>query len=296
MTVKKNSVLEKIISVATPLGEYASGSPEWHQLRNEPGVISGSEIGTILGLSPWKSAFTLWAEKTGKIDSDIQGSVAMRLGQLVEPAILQLYCEQHPDETIETVGSFAHKDFSWAHANPDGIGVDSNGEAFILEIKHSSQYWDNVPENYRAQVLWYMWIFDVKRAVFAVVNAGRYKEYEVLWDAFEFAAILQQVTRFRQTVLDNLQPDWDGSDSTFETVRSLSPDIQDTKEELGQLGVELFNANLKVKEAETHFTEMKSRVISALNGAKYGTIEGKTVVTLSQRGAGKPFLTIKEGN
>ncbi|NDC49787.1 MAG: hypothetical protein EBZ61_12055, partial [Micrococcales bacterium] len=116
------------------------------------------------------------------------------------------------------------------------------------------------------------------------------------WDEFEFQAILQQVTRFRQLVLDNLEPDWDGSDSTFETVRLLSPDIQDTKEELGQLGVELFNANLKVKEAETHLTEMKSRVMSALNGAKYGTIDGKTVVTLSQRGAGKPFLTIKEGN
>ena len=296
MTQEKIDVINKIVSNATPLGDYVSGSPEWHELRNERGVISGSEIGTILGLSPWKSAFTLWAEKTGKIDADVQGSVAMRLGQLFEPAILQLYREQHPEQLIETVGTFAHKEQAWAHANPDGIGVDEDNKPFILEIKHSSQYWDAVPENYRAQVLWYMWVFDVKRAVFAVVNAGRYKEYEVLWDEFEFQAILQQVTRFRQLVLDNFEPDWDGSDSTFETVRSLSPDIQDTKEELGQLGVELFNANLKVKEAETHLTEMKSRVMSALNGAKYGTIDGKTVVTLSQRGAGKPFLTIKEGN
>lgn len=296
MTSNKKTLINKIVSSATPLGEFESGSDDWHRLRNEPGVISGSEIGTILGFSPWKSAYTLWAEKTGQLDTPFEGNVAMRLGQLFEPAILQLYKEQHPEQEVVTVGSFAHKDYSWAHANPDGIGVDENDEPFILEIKHSSQYWDSVPENYRAQVFWYMWVFDVKKAVFAVVNAGRYKEYEVLWDDFEFAAILQQVTKFRQHVLDHVQPEWDGSTSTFETVRALSPDIQDTKEELGQLGVELFNANLKVKEAETHLTEMKSRVLAALNGAKYGTIEGKVVVTLSQRGAGKPFLTIKEGN
>ncbi len=296
MTTNKLDIINKTVATASPLGDYVSGTPEWHALRNEAGVISGSEIGTILGFSPWKSAYTLWAEKTNKIDSDVVGNMAMRLGQLVEPAILQLYKEQHTDHEVVTVGSFAHKDYSWAHANPDGVGADENGVPYILEIKHSSQYWDSVPENYRAQVLWYMWVFDVKKAVFAVVNAGRYKEYEVLWDDFEFAAILQQVTKFRQHVLDDLQPEWDGSDSTFETVRTLSPDIQDTKEELGQLGVELFNANIKVKQADTHLTEMKSRVLSALNGAKYGTIEGKVVVTLSQRGAGKPFLTIKEGN
>ena len=282
---------------ATLLGYFEHDSADWHASRNATGVISGSEVGTILGFSPWKSAITLWAEKCNLISTDFESNLAMRLGQLVEPAIYQLYVEQHPNHVLENdKGSYAHKDFDWARANCDGFGVDSDGVPYILEIKHSSQYWDSVPENYRAQVLWYMWIFDVKKAVFAVVNAGRYKEYEVVWDDFEFAAILQKVTEFRQRVLDQVQPDWDGSDSTYETVRALSPDIQDTKEELGQLGVELLNANLAVKQAETHLSEMKSRTLQALNGAKYGTIEGKVVVTLSQRGAGKPFLTIKEAN
>ena len=293
MTIDKNFPFEN----ATLLGTFEHDSEDWHKSRNEFGVISGSEIGTILGFSPWKSAFTLWAEKTNKIDSDVEGSIAMRLGQLVEPAIFQLYKEQHSDHIVwEGKSTYSHKDYSWAHAHVDGFGVDEQGQPYILEIKHSSQYWDAVPENYRAQVFWYMWVFDVKKAVFAVVNAGRYKEYEVLWDEFEFQAILQAIKKFRQCVLEDVAPDWDGSDSTFETVRSLSPDIQDTNEELGQLGVELFVANKKVKEAETHLTEMKSRVMTALNGAKYGTIDGKVVVTLSQRGAGKPYLTIKEGN
>jgi hypothetical protein len=45
-----------------------------------------------------------------------------------------------------------------------------------------------------------MHVFGLRKAVFAVVNAGRYKEYELLWDDFEWDAILQQVTKFRSYV------------------------------------------------------------------------------------------------
>ena len=294
MTKTINPVIEKILGNAILLGNFEAGSSEWHELRNQPATISGSKIGSILGLSPFKSAFTLWAEKCKLVEPDVVGSLSMRLGQLVEPAIRQLYCEQHPEQTVVEVGTYAKTGFEWAHANPDGIGVDENGEGFVLEIKHSALYWDAVPEHYKAQVFWYCWIFGVRNAVFAVVAGGRYKEFVVEFDAFEFDAILDRVNAFRQNVIDQVKPDWDGSESTFETVRALSPDIEDTSVELGQLGIELFNAHVKVKDAETFLLEMKSRTIDALNGAKYGTIDGTVVAVLSQRAGGKPFLTIKE--
>ena len=289
-----NPNIRRILSKAISLGNFENNSPEWHELRNQEGVISGSEIGTILGLSPWTSAFTLWAEKTGRIERTVAPNIAMRLGTLVEPAIRQLYQESHPDHVVEEVGTYASLTASWMHANPDAICLDENGEGYVLEIKHTASYWDSIPEHYKAQVFWYMYVLDLKRAVFAVVNAGRYKEYELLWDDFEFAAMLQQVTKFRQYVLENVQPDWDGSESTYETVRQLSPGVEFRDEELGLLGVELMNAQTDFDKAETHLREMKSRVIGALNGAKNGTIDGQVVVTLSQRGTAAPFLTIKK--
>jgi hypothetical protein len=137
-------------------------------------------------------------------------------------------------------------------------------------------------------------VFKLRKAVFAVVNAGRYKEYELLWDDFEWDAILQQVNKFRSYVLDNIQPDWDGSESTYETVRQLAPGIEARDEELGQLGIELVNAQTDFDNAETHLREMKSRTIGALNGAKNGCVDGQIVVTLSQRGNSAPYLTIKK--
>lgn len=289
-----NSKLNEILEKALSLGNFQNNSPEWHALRNQVGVISGSEIGAILGLSPFTSAVTLWAEKTGKLPRQSVGNTAMRLGQLVEPAIRKLYEEQHSDHKVFEVGTYASRQYEWMHANPDGICLDADGHPYILEIKHTATYWDSVPEHYRAQVFWYMFIFGLKKTVFAVVNAGRYKEYEVLWDDFEWDSILQAVNRFRQNILDNLQPDWDGSESTYETVKALSPDLETRSEELGQLGIELFNAQNKFDEAESFLREMKSRTVAALNGAKNGTIDGVTVCTLSQRAGGLPFLTIKK--
>jgi len=291
MTIDK---IDTILRTAISLGNHENQSAEWYELRNRPGVISGSEIGTILGLSPWTSAITLWAEKTGKLERSVTPNVAMRLGTLVEPAIRQLYIESHPDHVVQEVGTYAAAEASWMHANPDGICLDETGQGYILEIKHTAIYWDTIPEHYKAQVFWYMNVFKLRKAVFAVVNAGRYKEFELLWDDFEWDAILQQVTKFRSYVLDNIQPDWDGSESTYETVRQLSPGIESRDEELGQLGIELVNAQTDFDTAETHLREMKSRVIGALNGAKNGTVDGQVIVTLSQRGNSAPYLTIKK--
>jgi len=297
MENEKNVLLDVVVSNAVSLGEFVSGSSEWHELRNQPGVISGSEMGAVLSLSPWKSAYTLWAEKCGLVeleDFDSKRNVAMRVGQLVEPAIFQLFVEQHPNFVLRTVGTFAHKDYLWVHANPDGLGVDENGVPFILEIKHSAQYWDGVPEHYKAQVYWYMFVFGVRKAIFAVLNAGRYKEFEIVWDDFTWSVIWQRAEQFRQSVLDHVAPEWDGSDSTFETVRAMSPDIESRNEELGQIGIELWKAYVAAKDAETELQKIKAITIDALNGAKNGTIDGVIVCTLSQRGAGKPYLTIKE--
>lgn len=291
MTIDK---IDTILRTAISLGNHENQSAEWYELRNRPGVISGSEIGTILGLSPWTSAITLWAEKTGKLERSVTPNVAMRLGTLVEPAIRQLYIESHVDHVVQEVGTYAAAEASWMHANPDGICLDETGEGYILEIKHTAIYWDTIPEHYKAQVYWYMNVFKLRKAVFAVVNAGRYKEFELLWDDFEWQAILQQVTKFRSYVLDNVQPDWDGSESTYETVRQLSPGIEARDEELGQLGIELVNAQTDFDTAETHLREMKSRVIGALNGAKNGTVDGQVIVTLSQRGNSAPYITLKK--
>jgi len=276
------------------IGLFENQSQEWHDARNQPGVISGSEVGTILGLSPFNSPYTLWAQKTNRIDRDIFENDAMLLGTFLESGIRDMYAHKHPEATvIGDVGSWRSKKTRWAQANPDGL-VLGDGDPYLLEIKHTSQFWDVIPEHYKAQAFWYLYVTGLKRMVFAVDAGGRYAEFELLYDDFEVMAMLDRVTLFRELIMTDVAPDWDGSDSTYETARKLSPDLELRDEELGDLGIHLVNAQSAFDAAETHLREMKARTIEALNGAKNGTVDGRVVATLGQRGNNPPFLTIKK--
>jgi putative phage-type endonuclease len=278
------------------IGLFENHSQEWHDARNQPGVISGSEVGTILGLSPFTSPYTLWAQKTNRIDRDIPENDAMLLGTFLESGIREMYAYKHPEvSVIGDVGSWRSKLTRWAQANPDGVCIPADGsDPYLLEIKHTSQYWDSIPEHYKAQAYWYLYVTGLERMVFAVDAGGRYAEFELLYDEFEVMAMLDRVTLFRNLIMTDVAPDWDGSDSTYETSRKLSPGVETRDEELGDLGIHLVNAQTAFESAETLLREMKSRTIEALNGAKNGTVDGKVIVTLGQRGNNPPFLTIKK--
>jgi hypothetical protein len=77
------------------LGVFENGSPEWHEARLSG--IGGSEIGTIMGLNPWESAFTLWHKRAGLIETEQLTSMAVRLGNKLETPVLEIFAEEHPE-------------------------------------------------------------------------------------------------------------------------------------------------------------------------------------------------------
>lgn len=55
---------------------------EW--LAGRQKGLGGSDAGAILGLNPYKSAYTLWAEKCQLINSEVPDNEAMRVGRDLE--------------------------------------------------------------------------------------------------------------------------------------------------------------------------------------------------------------------
>ena len=280
----------KELGDAVFLGNFESGSPEWHELRNEDAAVGGSDIGAIAGLSPWESAITKWAKKTGKISDDLQPNMSMRLGNKLETPILEIFAEEHPDYEIFTTGTWAHKEFNWQRANPDALYKKPDGTWGIIEVKFSRDYWSEVPQHYRAQVLWYMNVFAIQEAVLVALAGSSYQEFEVEWDTFEATSLIAAAYRFRESVLKEEMPDWDGSNSTFETIRAMNPKIEDGEEHLDELGVNYFNALTDFEQAEKKLTELKSRVLKAMGGKKKGIVYGEHAVSLRARGMGNPYL------
>lgn len=278
------------------LGVYDPGSPEWHSERSKG--IGGSEVGTILGLNPYESAYALWAKKTGKIPSEIKENWAIRFGKAFEEPILQLWAEEHPEWEVMTTGTYQDEDCEYRHANPDAIARHTEtGELMIIEVKTSRQTWEGVPPAYLAQVLHYMGVLKIQRAALVAVAGMTWNEYDVPFSQGQINVQNELLDRFWHCVTEDHKPAWDGSDSTYHAVRAETPEIDLREVELGKLGIDLMQAQEASDSASRALTKLKSQVLHLMGDAKWGTIEtkqGPERVVSRQLRAGVPSLVVNK--
>ena len=272
------------------LGTFEPNSPEWLAAREG---IGGSDIGAVMNKSPWKSAYQLWAEKTGQIDDTIEPSMPMRLGTAFEPAIRNLFQELNDGWlTVHETGTWQSVHNPILKANPDGIIEWADGKLGVLEIKFTRQYWDELPEHYNLQVQHYLQVLGLKRGIVVAVTGGDWKEFEVVWDDSLQDDMKTAVAAFYGLVSSNKAPDYDGSTSTYETVRELSEGLHEGEIELGALWSNLLVAKAEADRANNTLQAQKSAVLAFMDGIKYGLYQGEKVVALQARN-GKPFITFK---
>ena len=280
------------VRTAKKIGDFTPSDPEWHDLRTKG--ITGTDTGAILGVSPFASAYKVWAVKTGQVSDEVKQNERMRLGQLLEAPLIQLYREKHEDVTVyENVGTYIHEDYPELIANPDGL-VTIGEKLYVLEVKTSRNYWGEVPAHYRTQVLHYADVFSADGVIVISLAGGDYQEWEVEVDENELSMQRAIVLEFwKENVVNGVEPDWDGSQSTYETVRAISFPTEEGETDLGYLGVQLYNALMEFNAADNKLRELKSATLAQMNDSKYGYAEGYLVAVKRQRGEGKPYLEVK---
>lgn len=197
---------------ATLVGEFGSDSQEWHDQRGRG--YGGSDVGAILRIPGAKTSYNeLFRLKTGEVISKPGSAGAAKVGHQFEPIILRKFAENHPDKKIMTSsGSWVNKDRPYQLANVDGLICENGSETpnAILEIKTSSTpaHWVNketgepqVPKYYRAQVLWYMSTFGIKKGYLAaIINHNEYMEFEIVAEPGEVGNMHKKVQEFRNNV------------------------------------------------------------------------------------------------
>jgi predicted phage-related endonuclease len=255
-----------------------------------------------MGLNPWESAYALWAKKTGKITDDFKGNWAVRLGKAFEEPIVKLFEEEHPELEVYSCGTFASKDVDFMHANPDALAKHrETGEWYVIEIKTARYPWESVPLHYVAQVQHYMDVLNIDKSYVVAVAGMDYKEYYIPADSFQQSVQRDAAFRFWQQLKNDERPDWDGSESTYQAVRRVNPQIENTEVELGELGIGLWNAQRRADEAQAELNEYKSATLEAMGNAKtaYVTVDDLPPVKVASRQmrGGSPALIIhKKGN
>jgi predicted phage-related endonuclease len=276
----------------TLIGTHPAGSTEWHEQRAY--AIGGSDIAPILNKSPFTSAVYLWAQKSGKLIPP-EGTMAMKLGNYFEPAIVRLFGDMHPHLTIHS-GDYTYQSQLNAafHANPDAVIEDEDGRLSILEIKFSRFPMPVLPEHYRLQVLWYQIVTGLHSpAVLCAVAGGEYREFTVEYDQTEAEQLMKAAEGFLESVRTGKEPELDGSQSTYTAVRILHPDIEDTETDIDPEEYRLLiDALEQEKFWKQQATLRKSVIQNSMQGARYGYVDGENVVMLQSRSGGSPYLKI----
>ena len=79
----------------------------WLQIRRDS--IGGSEAAAILGMSPWKSEYQLWLEKTGSAKpEDISDKDVVHFGTMLEPLVAEEFCRRE-GKKVKKCGLFRNK-------------------------------------------------------------------------------------------------------------------------------------------------------------------------------------------
>lgn len=215
--------------IRTPEGDRDA----WLAVRKQG--IGGSDVAAILGLSKYKGAFSLWAEKSGLMEEpDISGKPAVEWGNILEPVVGDHYRSQHPDREVRRVNAVCRSlSRPWAQASLDYEVKDPELGWGVLEIKtvglRSADDWDEgVPVYYQTQVMHYLSVTKRPFADVAVLVGGQeYREYRLMRDEEDIAAVERAVDGFWARVKNGEPPEITGGESDSAAVHALNSEPDD---------------------------------------------------------------------
>lgn len=210
--------------------QIATTEEEWHELRSQG--LGGSDIGTMLGLNPYKSKYQLWLEKTGQTQApDISDKIAIQIGNELEDLVARMFEQETGLKVQRDNKTHYHKKHNFLIANIDRKIV---GQKALLECKTTSAFsasqWDEdeIPASYLMQVQHYLNVLDYDYAYIAVIIGNhdfKYKRIDRDQELIDMYMV-EAVEFWEQNVQQKIPPKIDGIIQK-ETIAYLSEKIEE---------------------------------------------------------------------
>lgn len=202
-----------------------SNHEEWLSIRNK--YIGGSDAGAVVGLDDYKSPYSLWAEKTGRIPA-FGGNITTSVGAYLEEFVAKMFSDQTDKKVRKCNFTLINDMYPFACANVDRI---ISGEDAILEIKTTNSIPvmrkcknGEYPERWYCQMTHYLAVTGAHKAYLAVlIKCEEFKIFELERDDEEINALMSAEAEFWKHVENDTPPDIDGSEATSDTLATLFP-------------------------------------------------------------------------
>jgi putative phage-type endonuclease len=245
---------------------------EWLAVRRRG--IGGSDVGAILGVSPWKTPLDVYFDKIGESDPgavDDGPDTPIYWGNVLEDLVAEEYAKRTGHKIRRVNRTLIHPEISIAIANLDRLVVSHPAGPGALECKTAraaNDAWgdhgtDEVPDYYLAQVVHYLGVTGYKWADLAVLFLAdrEFRIYHIERDDDLIESILSTEQQWWRDHIEARVPPPPMSaedmlrlwprDNGKQVV--ASPDVEAACRELANLKAQL-------KESEKHKTELEESI------------------------------------
>ena len=174
------------------------GSPEWLAYRRT--VITATDIGALLGVSPWACEADVADAKVN--GTQIESTLRMRKGSALEPFIASEYEAKTGKRVRRFRAMVRHPEYEWAAASPDAAVI---GERRLLEFKHTSsrtRFSEGIPQDVAAQVAWQLGVTGYPVAEVVVMTDDSITILEQEADDAVFADLVAVAQDFRRRLAE----------------------------------------------------------------------------------------------
>jgi putative phage-type endonuclease len=278
----------------------------WHAQRRQG--VTASEIAVILGIAPkaYGSAFKLYHDKI--LGEDDWDNEAMAYGRYVEDYIAERFAAAHPELTVAAGGLYCSVDRPWQMATFDRIAYDRMPLELLdvldpadalapVQCKSAGSYeeWGadpddgEIPDHYRAQVLWECDVLGAAVAFVPVLQPSRkVKTYTVEVTAADRADILvmrERALGFLGRVARRDPPPVDWTPATATALRRLHPDLDDTTARVPRKLADRYTAALEAKDAaEQRLGLARNEILQRMGPARAAAaLDGGQLVEVATR-------------
>jgi putative phage-type endonuclease len=260
-------------------------------MRSE--TIGSSDVAAILGLSPFASAWDIWAEKTGVPMRQRQGTEATELGDEYEAPLVRWAATQVPElHSIRYDEVLIHPDHSILVANADAVGIEGGAPVGIESktaglcgplVRHEwgKSRSDEIPDRYWIQTQFQMACGGLSRVYVPVLLGGVGRVlYVVPRDDNAIGRMIEAVLDFvERYVQTRTPPPATPGEDTIERIIRQPKSKTDLPASAAATIAEwrrLRDARLKFEHAEE---KAKAKVIGLLGTAEAGTLPDGSSVT-----------------
>jgi putative phage-type endonuclease len=260
--------------------------------RRRRSGIGGSDVGAIMGVSPWGNALDVWLAKRAEPAVRKPDNEAQTIGKLIEPTIAALFTQRTSLPVRKGRFLRASKPHDFVIGHPDAVvvgkpeGVEYKNVGLQRSAQFGEQGTDQVPADYLLQCMHYMALTGFKTWwLAALIGGNELRVYRLPWDEELGRLMIDAERTFWESVVSAQPPAM--AETSEQAMRlfdkARAGRVEATAEILGV--IERYKeAKLRLVEAETDVEQCKLKIMNFMaHSDELVDVSGTVLVTWRQR-------------